>query len=166
MRYQSVEWFPDSRRILITGASAGRPVRSWTASLDGDPLRPLTPEGVRATRVAPDGRHYVAVASGTLSLAGFDGGPSRVIGGLAHGESVLRWTADSRSLFVRKTERRVVRISRLDTITGSRQPWRELRAPDPGASFSGGVAISQDGKTTACSFQHDIANLYLVKGSK
>jgi tRNA A-37 threonylcarbamoyl transferase component Bud32/WD40 repeat protein len=166
MRYQSVEWFPDSRRILVTGAAAGRPVRSWTASLDGEPLRPLTPEGVRATRVAPDCRHYLAAAAGTLSIADLGGGPSRRIGELAPGESVLRWTSDSRSLFVRKTERCVIRISRLDLSTGKRQPWRELRVPDPGASFFGGVAISQDGKAVACSFQHDIANLYLVRGVK
>jgi WD40 repeat protein len=166
MRYQSVEWFPDSRRILVTGAAGGRPIRSWTASLDGDPLRPVTAEGVRATRVAPDCRHYVATAAGALSLADLAGGESRALGGIAPGESVLRWTADSRSLFVRDRERRVIRISRLDTISGRRQPWRELRAPDPGASFFGGVAISEDGKTVACSFQHDIANLYLVNGTK
>src|SRR5262249_22970066 len=121
IRYQSVEWFPDSRRILVTGAPAGQPVRTWTASLDGEPLRPLTPEGVRATRVAPDGRRYVAAAAGKLSLADFAGGPSRALGELAPGETIMRWTADSRSLFVRKRERRVIRISRLDTITGRRQ---------------------------------------------
>lgn len=166
MRYQSVEWFPDSRRILVTGAAAGRPARSWTASLDGEPLRPLTSEGVRATRVSPDGRQYLVAAAGALSLADMAGGASRSLGALAPAESVLGWSSDAHSLFLRKSDRRVIRISRLDTVTGRRQPWRELRVPDPGASFFGGVAISADGKALACSFQHDIANLYLVDGPK
>ena len=29
MHYESVEWFPDGKRILFTGNQPGRPVRTW-----------------------------------------------------------------------------------------------------------------------------------------
>src|SRR6202007_480606 len=34
VHFESLAWFPDSKRIVFTGNESGRPVRSWTYDLD------------------------------------------------------------------------------------------------------------------------------------
>jgi len=41
-----------------------------------------------------------------------------------------------------------------------------VQLPESGAEFFGPVALSADGNAVASTFQHDLANLYLVKGLK
>ncbi len=164
MHYESAEWFPDGKRILFTGNQAGRPVRTWIYDLDGEKPKPITPEGVRATRVSPDGHSFVIAEAHKLSLGAIGGGQPRTISDLQSGETVVRWSGDGRYLFLRKLEGDTIRVSRLDVSTRRKQPWHVLKAPELGAEFSGPLALSADGKTYACSFQHDLANLYLVRG--
>jgi hypothetical protein len=85
---------------------------------------------------------------------------------LQNGETVVRWSGDGRYLFLRQPEGDAIKISRLDVATGHKEPWRTLKVPEPGAVFVGVVALSADGKACAFSFQHDLANLYLVTGLK
>ena len=164
MRYESAEWFPDGKRILFTGNQAGHPVRTWIYDLDGKGPKPITPEGVRATRVSPDGHSFVIAEAHKLSLGDISGGPPRTISDLQSGETVVRWSGDGRYLFLRQLEGDTIRVSRLDASTRRKEPWRVLKVPEPGAEFFGPLALSADGKAYACSFQRDLANLYLVKG--
>lgn len=164
MRYESAEWFPDGKRILFTGNQAGHPVRTWIYDLDGEGPKPITPEGVRATRVSPDGHSFVIAEAHKLSLGDISGGSPRTISDLQSGETVVRWSGDGRYLFLRQLEGDTIRVSRLDVSTRRKEPWRVLKVPEPGAEFFGPLALSADGKAYACSFQRDLANLYLVKG--
>ncbi len=164
MRYESAEWFPDGKRILFTGNQAGHPVRTWIYDLDGEGPKPITPEGVRATRVSPDGHSFVIAEAHKLSLGDISGGSPRTISDLQSGETVVRWGGDGRYLFLRQLEGDTIRVSRLDVSTRRKEPWRVLKVPEPGAEFFGPLALSADGKAYACSFQRDLANLYLVKG--
>ena len=59
-----------------------------------------------------------------------------------------------------------IKISRLDVASGRKEPWQTLKVPEPGAEFIGALALSADGKACAFTFQHDLANLYLVRGLK
>jgi hypothetical protein len=59
-----------------------------------------------------------------------------------------------------------IKISRLEIATHRREPWRVIKAPEPGAQFFGPLALSADGKACATTFQHDLANLFLVRGLK
>jgi len=77
---------------------------------------------------------------------------------------VVHWSADGHHLFLQNPEGATIKISRLDLATGHKEPWQTLKVPEPGAEFIGAFALSADGKACAFSFQHDLANLYLVKG--
>jgi serine/threonine protein kinase/Tol biopolymer transport system component len=164
---QVVEWFPDSKQILFTGNQAGRPVRSWIYNLgrDGQPT-PVTPEGVRATRVSPDGHTVIIVDARKLLLGDLRGAEPKTIGELQPGETVIRWSEDGHYLFLAQTEGEALKMTRLVVATGKREPWRALKVPESGAEFFGPIVLSADGKAMACSFQHDLANLYLVSGLK
>ena len=166
MRYESVEWFPDGKRILFTGNQPGRPVRSWMYALEGGKPAPITPEGVRGTRVSPDGHTFVVVDPHKLLLGDIAGGESRAIAELQPGESAVRWSTDGRYLFLAQQQGETLKLSRVEIASRKREPWRTLKVLESGAGFFGPVALSPDGKAVACTFQHDLANLYLVKGLK
>ena len=163
--FESLGWFPDSKRIVFTGNEPGRPVRTWMYDMDSGKAIPLTAEGTRAGPISPDGQWFVATDT-RQSLAPVAGGATRAISQLQNGEAVVRWSADGRYLFLRRPEGDSIKISRLDIATGHKEPWQTLKVPEPGAEFVGTLALSADGKACAFSFQHDLANLYLVKGLK
>jgi serine/threonine protein kinase/Tol biopolymer transport system component len=166
VHFESLGWFPDSKRVVFTGNESGHPVRTWVYDLDSDKATPLTAEGTRGTQVSPDGQWFVIVDPHKLSLAPSGGGAPRSVGPLQSGETVVRWSGDGRDLFVQQPEGDTIKISRLDVATGHKEPWQTLKVPEPGAEFIGALALSADGKACAFSFQHDLANLYLVKGLK
>jgi len=166
VHFESLGWFPDSQRVVFTGNESGHPVRTWTYDLDSDKATPLTAEGTRGTQVSPDGQWFVLADPHKLSLAPVGGGAPHIISPLQNGESVVRWSADGRQLFLQQPEGETIKISRLDVATGHKELWQALKVPEPGAEFIGALALSADGKACAFSFQHDLANLYLVNGLK
>jgi eukaryotic-like serine/threonine-protein kinase len=164
--FESLGWFPDSKRIVYTGNESGHPVRAWMYDLDSEKAAALTPEGTKGTQVSPDGKWLAIVGPHQLSLAPTDGGAPRVISQLQNGEGVVRWSGDGRYLFLKQPEADAVKLSRLDIASGHKEPWKTVKIPEPGADFVGDLALSADGKTCAFTFQHDLANLFLVQGLK
>jgi Tol biopolymer transport system component len=162
--FESLGWFPDSQRVVFTGNEPGHLVRTWIYDLDSDKATPLTGEGIRGGPVSPDGRWFVIADAHQLSLAPVAGGAPRKIAELKSGETVVRWSGDGHYLFLREPGGDTEKISRLEVANGRKEPWQTLKVPEPGAQFLGVLALSQDGKQCAFSFQHDLANLYLVKG--
>jgi Tol biopolymer transport system component/predicted Ser/Thr protein kinase len=162
--YHAAELSPDGRRVLFQAEQKGRPVRTYVQDLDGGKPRPVTPEGTRASRISPDGRFAVVASRGELSIRNLDSGEQRLVAPLQPGESVLRWSGDGRSLFLRHTDSPLaVTIYRVDASTGHRERIREIHSPDRIARI-GNVAITPDGRSTAYSFQSDLEDLFLVKG--
>jgi len=164
--FESLGWFPDSKRIVYTGNESGHPVRTWMYDLDSGKASPLTPEGTKGSQVSPDGRWLVIASPHRLSLAPIGGGATRIISELQDGEAMVRWSGDGNHLFLKRPEGETIRLSRLDVASGHKEPWKTVKVPEPGAEFIGDVALSADGKACAFSFQHDLANLFLVKGLK
>jgi hypothetical protein len=79
---------------------------------------------------------------------------------------MVRWSGDGGHLFLKRPEGDTIKLSRLDVASGHKEPWKTIKVPEPGAEFIGDVALSADGKACAFSFQHDLANLFLVRGLK
>jgi tRNA A-37 threonylcarbamoyl transferase component Bud32/Tol biopolymer transport system component len=166
IRYESAEWMPDGKIVLVTGSDGKRAARSYLRDVASGAARPVTPEGTRALKVSPDGRWVVIAEAGKLLIRGLEGGDARQIWD-APG-TPIRWSGDGRFLYLRQdlpgTD--TVRIQRLEIATGRPQLVRELRPPEPGAHFLGAVAVSADGRSYAYSYQRDLAVLYLVRGLK
>jgi serine/threonine protein kinase len=166
VHFESLGWFPDSKQVVFAGNESGRPVRTWVYDLDSDKATPLTAEGTRGTQVSPDGSWFIIADPHGLSLVPIGGGAPRSISPLQNGEAVVRWSGDGRYLFLQQPEGDTIKISRLEVATGHKELWQTLKVPEPGAEFIGALALSADGKAGAFSFQHDLANLYLVRGLK
>jgi eukaryotic-like serine/threonine-protein kinase len=165
MHFDGVEWFPDNKRILFTGNETGHETRTWIYDLETDKATPVTPEGNRGTRVSPDGQWFVTTDAHKLWLTPVKGGASKTVADL-NGEGVVRWSGDSRYLFLQQREPASIKISRMEIATGRKEPWLVVKLPEPGAAFFGPLAMSADGKACATTFQRDLANLFLVRGLK
>jgi tRNA A-37 threonylcarbamoyl transferase component Bud32 len=167
MHYERVEWFPDGQQLLFSGNEPNRPSRTFVQDLRGGKPTPITPEGMTATRVSPDQKYVTVAAAGKLNLMGAAGGELKPVANLEAGEAVVRWSEDGRFLFLRKSEEPAsLRISRLDIATGRKEPWKELKTPDPVGVQIGEVVVTGDGRSYAYSFQRDIVTLYLAEGLK
>ena len=105
MHYESVEWFPDGQKLLFTGNEPNRPMRTYLQDTRGGAPVPVTPEGVVASRVSPDGKYVTEVAGGKLNLLPIAGGAPKPGLDVEAGEAVIRWSADGRYLFLRAKQR-------------------------------------------------------------
>jgi Tol biopolymer transport system component len=167
VHYERLEWFPDGQRILFEGSEPNRPVRTFVQDVNMEKPAPLTPEGAVARRVSPDQKYATVLARGKLSLFPIRGGEPKPIASLEPGESVIRWSGDSRFLFLRKLDGpAALEINRLDVATGRRELWKELKTPDSVGVQLVQVVMTPDGDSYAYSFQRDISVLYLARGLK
>jgi hypothetical protein len=106
-----------------------------------------------------------SIRENKLNLIPVTGGPSKPDIDVQVGDSVLRWSADGRFLFLRHNESAAaVRINRLDLSSGREEPWKEVKPADPVGVEIGQVVLTPDGNTYAYSFQRDISTLYLAHG--
>jgi hypothetical protein len=161
-------FLPDGKRIVFVGHEPGRPSRVFVQDFAGGAARPVTPEGVVARLLSPDGTSLVTQTAEGLAFTPLEGGPSRPIPGLKPGDRPLQFTADGRSLFLRSDAREFpARVFRLDVATGRREVWKELMPGDPaGITLLSPSAISGDGKTVLFSCFRSLSDLYLAEGLK
>jgi serine/threonine protein kinase/Tol biopolymer transport system component len=159
---------PDGKRIVFVGHEPGRPSRTFVQDLAGGAARPVTPEGVVARVLSPDGRSLVTQSPEGVALTPFDGGPTRPIPGLQPDDRPLQFTADGRTLFLRTSAREFpASVFRLDLSTGHREVWKELMPGDPaGITTLSPAAISDDGRTVLFLYARSLADLYLADGLK
>jgi Tol biopolymer transport system component len=169
-RVNWASWFPDGKRILVSGAESGHGMRLYVQEVNGGPARPVSPEGVHLIAyshlISPDGRLVPATGPDrTVSLFPVDGGKPRPIPGLASDELPCGWDAPGRVLFVYRPGELPARVFRLDVETGARQPWKVLMPGDPtGVSFIRPPHFTPDGESYAYSYARILSRLYRVNG--
>jgi Tol biopolymer transport system component len=159
-------WTPDGRAVVVNGAQRGRPMRSWWQDLEGGAPRPITPEGVWARLISPDGRRLAVVGTGRPpSIVDVDGGRVSDVPGALAGDRPVRWSADARVLDVFRRDEMPCRIYRIDLATGTRSVLREVRPADT----AGVVAVHEmqmtpDGRAYSYSYVRLSSELYLLEG--
>jgi eukaryotic-like serine/threonine-protein kinase len=165
---QWATWFPDGRRILISGSEPGKGPRLYVRDVPNGQPRAITPEGVTTFRhsISPDGKSIAANGpDGKLALYPVEPGQPRPMPGVVPEDQPVRWSVDGRSLFVLSPGETSARVSLLDIATGQRTLWKELRPPDPAGVLSvGPIVMTPDGKSYVYSYRRSLKDLYLVKG--
>jgi Tol biopolymer transport system component/tRNA A-37 threonylcarbamoyl transferase component Bud32 len=165
MHYDRVEWFPGGEKLLFTGNEPNHGMRTYLQDTRGGVPVPLTPEGMPALHASSDGEYLAAVAGNQLNLLPIAGAAPKSAVDVQPGETVVRWSADGRYVFLRKNEGlTAVKISRLDLMSRREEPWKELKPADPVGVRLESVAMTPDGNAYAYSFQRDICTLYLANG--
>jgi Tol biopolymer transport system component len=166
-------WFPDGNRILVWGAEAGRRVRNWVLDLEGGEPRSISPEGTEGGVLSPDGKFLAnRGADFKLVIYPIDGGQPREMPPETRRYLPMRWTADSRALFLRNPAEpgrpvgsHSARIFRFELATGRMEPWKEIVPSDP-AGLLGivPIRIAPDGKSYAYGYNRHLNDLYVAQG--
>jgi Tol biopolymer transport system component len=160
-------WFPDGKGIFFGGNEPGKGLRLYVQDLDGGKPRPLTPDIAQPYLVrrpiSPDGRHVVAVDGQSTLVYSVETGNPHLVPGLLEGEKPVRWSADGRSLYVRRAGETPIRIFSVDIETGQRQLWKVVAPASPShVQF----LIAADGKSYVYAHTTNSSDLYLVEGLK
>jgi eukaryotic-like serine/threonine-protein kinase len=168
MRYIRPMWLPAGKELLLAGESVGHPVRMWIRNLDAGPPRPVTPEGVAAGKISPDGTLVAAsdMKTGKWGLYPVEGGgdPRPILGTRGGEEEVIGFDEKGQGLHVYSGDLRL-RIERLDLATGNRSLVREITPSDPtGVTRISTLQMTPDGRAYCYSFMRSLSRLYMVDG--
>ncbi len=165
---EGIHWLPDGKQILFTGNQAERAARCFIQNIDGGMPRAVTPEGIGNCQISPDGKLVAAsnMKLGTAQLYPVDGGAPRTIPGLLPEETV-EWTSDPHLLYVFQRSTSLIRVFRLNILTGQRKFFKEITVPvGPGACEMSHVLFNPDGSAYAYGYIRLLSDLYLVAGLK
>jgi hypothetical protein len=123
-----------------------------------EPGNPLSPDGKLVAANDPEGKLTVYPVAG--------GSPQRVAG-VEREKHVIRWAADSRSLYVFQHGRVPADVYRLDVRSGKRELWRTLMPSDPaGVLHVCPVVMTPDATAYAYTYGRFLSDLYVVTGAK
>jgi len=159
-------FFPDGRRILVSGRDGSGSPRSYLQDLEEGLPKPFGDPGLDARLVSPDGREIAAAtADGRLMLypSGGAGRPRRIPGALDW-DSLVQWTSDGKTIFVIRMEEGCLTLSRLDPSTGRRDRWKRLAPPTGFVDYVHWrpVVVARDGRSYAYSFFADESHLVVT----
>jgi len=165
---QAATWFPDGRRVLISGNEPGRGSRLFVQDISDGKPRAITPEGVSFLFqvVSPDGKSVVATGTDRrIAIYPTEPGEPRAAPGFEPDDIPLRWTADGASIFAYRPSGLPLRVEKVDVKTGRRTLWKELRPPDPsGVEQVGPIVISPNEASYVYSYRRALGELYLATG--
>jgi serine/threonine protein kinase len=169
--YEYANWFPDGKRILFQATEPGHKTRIYVENLIQEKVKPIAPEGViliaEGNSISPDGKLILASDSENTFLYPVEGGAPVPVQGLDPRDRVIRWAADSQSLYIYYREKGLNKIFRLRLKTADREPLREIAPSDrAGVTFVEPVLITPDGKSYVYSYFRELTSLYLVEGLK
>jgi serine/threonine protein kinase len=163
-------WFPDGKRILLSGDEPGKGERLYVYELASGKSHAISPEGVNGTsfQIAPDSQSVAAIGPDQRAyLYPVNGGDPQLIPGVNPSEQPITWSADGGSLYVYQPGDLPAHVYRVDVHTGRRTLWKDLMPIDPaGVENIGPILITPDAKTCVFGYHRNLADLYLVEGLK
>jgi dipeptidyl aminopeptidase/acylaminoacyl peptidase len=162
----NVGFFPDSRSLLVCGNEAHKARRCYRSPLEGGSLEPIGPDSVSGGLLRPDGRALAARHGGGRWIYPLDGGTPVAVPGLADSVAILRWSPDSRALWVFAGSDVHFRVDQVEVATGRRSPLVDIEAPAAGTTLFGlfGLALADDPHTYAYSVWNYSSELFTIQG--
>jgi hypothetical protein len=166
--YWTARFLKGGERLVAKGHEEGKRPRLWLQSIAGGKPRPITPEGVDIWSVSPEGTRVAAnLNEPAILLYPIEGGDPQPLRGAESGDQLFHggWIDGGRALLVVKVVEGTLHISRIDLVTGRREKWKELHAPDIASVASNPWLLSTpDGRNFAYSYYRSLSDLYVVTG--
>jgi hypothetical protein len=160
-------FFPDGRRVLVQGGEKGRPERSFVVDIETGDARPVTPEGVVATAVLPDGQRVAALdGERRILLHPVDGGEPTVAPGPPEPGELGRFIIEHRWFYATEFDGRKTRVFRRDIASGRRELWKTITPADPAGLRDVEVIPIGDGRSYVYTCHRTVSSLYVLEGLK
>jgi hypothetical protein len=160
------QWFPDGRRLLLGAMVPGREGRLYVLDTQTGALSPLTAEMTGVGVLSPDGATVATIGHDGQFLYPVAGGERRPLPGLAPDEWPVGWSADGRSLFLRREGEMPARVERFELATGRKEPWKEFAPPDAAGVIWIEPRLTASGGGYVYTYHRLLSDLYLVLGLK
>jgi len=158
-------FLPDGKRLLIDGVEPGHARRTYVEDLEGGKPRPLTPEGVTADIVSPDGRMVAGETAEHIKVYPLEGGEAHEVPGLDGEYSPIQWATEKDWLYVYNDVSLPAEVMRVNVTTGKREAVRTLMPRDPaGVVYISPIVMTPDAKLFAYSSYRMLSVLYVVSG--
>src|SRR5271169_4207553 len=165
------QFLSDGKRIVYSASEPGHLPRVWLQDVNGDPPKPISPEGMLNREVSRDDKCVLVgvrdVVSGKVhtALLSIVDGKVMEINGLKPGEMALGWTTDGQ-LYVASADATGagVTVEKLNPHTGARTPWRVLATAPIGGVVPDPPIITPDGATYGFDYRVRLSDLYTIAG--
>ena len=104
--------------------------------------------------------------NGQLQVYPLGEGTPLTVPGFTPGDTVVRWSNDGRFIFLwRRDAGAPARMFRLEVASGRREPWIELRPPEPSGIYTyTALVLTANGNSYAYTYGRTLSRLYLVDG--
>ena len=161
-------YFPNGRRLLVTGRQPGQGRRLFVRDRTGTTARAISPEGIQKGWVAisPEEKLVAAVeADFQTRLYPVDGGDARPVPGLPPGFVPGAFSADGRSLTVFAIDGIPARVLRVDLATGKAEELAPLLSENAiGVRGIWKLLVTPDGRTRAYAYRRSQSSLLIADG--
>ncbi len=167
--YGAVRFFPDGKHLLASGIENGHGRRDYLIDLSNGDSKPITPEGVSGTHLAPDGRSTAVLQpDGKWGIWALDGSGVHPIPGLDSNYYVAGWFPDGISLYAASSRSaKTAKVYRVNTQTGKMDLWKTFGGEaGAGVTSTGAPHFSSDGKAYAYVYVRTLSEAYVVTGLK
>ena len=124
----SVTFFPGDSLLFVCGTPAGKPARCYRSPLDASALEPMTPDGVGAGLLGPDGSSVLVRRDAGYVIYRAPGGNPMPVAAVG-ADTVIRWSPDGRALWVQGGTPSRPQVDQVDVATGRRTPLLTIDAP-------------------------------------
>ena len=167
----SPTWAHDGFRTASGSSSSAREpghrTRLFLHDLGPGRPAPITPEGVGAWVVSPDGSRIAARGPApTIQLYALDGSAPRQVPGVTGGEVPVGWITDG-LLVMRPGDPAspLGEISRIDIKTGRQDIWKNIMPRDrTGIMGQMSFRVTPDGQSQAYTWHRALSSLYIADG--
>jgi len=163
--YDTLQWFPDSRSLLVTANEPGAPLRAYRQSIDGGAPQPVTPEGVFGMLSPAGDRILARDAAADWRLYPIDGGGPLAVPGLSPSDQVAAWVSDGSSVYVHAPGEVPMRLERVDLATGEHTPGFAIGPEAEAGLVSIQIAdrVLDPGSRIAYTYQRRLSTLFMVE---
>ncbi|HEX6050940.1 MAG TPA: hypothetical protein VFZ21_16790, partial [Gemmatimonadaceae bacterium] len=167
LQFTGAHWLPDGDRVVVSAHEPGRRTRLFRLDLRKGRPEPITPEGVFAWAVSPDGSTVAARGAGRgIQLYPMDSSAPTELPGTTGGETPIGWVNAGLLITGRADPSSSTGdVWLVNVRTGQSRPWANILPEDrAGIMVLVRFRVTPDGRSRAYTWHRALSNLYLAEG--